>query len=131
LGESAGLSVGLFTVIEEFDDYLLCSGADTVTGKRYTQVAVAKPVLLQRTPFDGNGVDYGDIVVGYVFTEIGMRTASSDGLDDESQQITPDYFVDDRILAMRVGDSATGVTGADWTDLNCGGRAWAKVNDES
>ena len=52
-------------MLEEFDDYLTCEGYDPNTGKYFREVAVAKPYLLRKTPFDGESVTFGDMTVSY------------------------------------------------------------------
>ena len=152
-------------VRDECDDYLICncytddtiSSADASAFKSHPapfdgrDFAVAKPSILQRTPWDGQQVTYpgfssldgdGEIVVAYSYLDIGLRTASdvNGEIADERQRITPDYFVGDVICIARgriVSGDWTGITRSDsldeaaddspieWIDMNCGGRAWA------
>lgn len=101
-------------------------------------VYVAKPRLLQRTPFDNQTVLLRGVNVRYDYddSEKGKRTATASGATAEVQVITPPYFNGD-IIAARSG--ATGLTTVDsdvlgpddniglvvWTDTNEGGREWA------
>jgi len=130
--------IAFFTLVEEFDDYLVCEGFDPLAGEQIT-AAVAKPFLLQRSPFDGKSVDFNGLVVNYVYSEAGVRQASgqvSGTYVAETQAITPDYFVGDTVSVARVqigqGNDSTGYTDADglpieWADLNVGARTWAVV----
>lgn len=113
--------IEVFTVVEEYNDYLSCTNVGGGV------VNVAKPYMLRRSSFDGKTVDG----VSYSYTAANARTASADGEDDESQVITPDYFEDEKIIAVR---HSTGVYGANseikWEDLNTAGRCWAMELDD-
>lgn len=101
-------------------------------------VYIAKARLLQRTPFHEQTVTLRGLDVTYSYaTELGRRTASSPGLRDENQVVTPPYFSGDIITAK--GNLVTGYTTDDadvvseegelysvvWEDMNQGGRQWA------
>jgi hypothetical protein len=136
-----GPRVGLFQVLEGGInyDYILCAGFDPHTGKYLERVAVAKPFLLQRTPFDGETVTLRDMQVTYEYLgQEGLRIARAVIDDDEVeelQRITEDYFHTDILSVARSmlrRDSATGMTDdegreIEWVDLNFSGRAWAVV----
>lgn len=143
-----GARLGLFILLEEKYDYLLCKGYDPYTSTYLEQVAVAKPFLLQRTAFDGNSITFRDMTVSYAYSDtIGMRVSSSgEGEDEvtETQRITPDYFANDVLLVARTQfysevtgsvQDATGLLDENgdeivWVDLNFSGRAWAQTEDE-
>jgi len=143
------LRIGMFEILEdgEFDDYLLCKGYDPDTKKFLPEVKIAKPHLLQRTPFHGETVTLRDMEVSYEYQEqIGLRlaqvTASEEDGDtlQEFQRITEDYYKGDILQAIRARRSRSvdntewpneeGVM-FEWVDLNASGRAWAvtKEND--
>lgn len=95
----------MFTVLEEKGDYLLCEGRNPETGKELNNIAVAKPYLLQQTPWDGRTVEVDGNSVTYQYTEIGKRraTATIDGEEVvEIQKITEDYREGGVIVAERV-----------------------------
>ena len=102
-------------------DVLICREWDGTT-EGAIDVNVALPYLLQRTPFDGNTRNG----VTYTYTNNFTRTAS-DGSTVETQRITPDYVVDDEIVAVAVGTVLGGFNEitSDWIDANLDGRAWA------
>ena len=145
--EKKEFRLGLYHIVEERHDYLICQGWNPNakgTSAQYTPSAfqtinVAKPSLLQRTPWNGQPVD---LIVGgvatavtftYPLTVVGMRIATA-GEVTEIQRITMDYFVGDTITAVEVrknsavdgGDTLT-ETGSrlTWVDLNFSGRCWA------
>jgi hypothetical protein len=126
---------GFFTILEEgiFPDYLLCSGIDPTTGEEYESIAVAKPYMLQRSPWQNREVDYpSGINVKYYYYSNGTRRRVVDrdeDEDDEYQIITPDYFAGDVLTVVRAQmpeQTSTGEGEAiEWMDLNTGARVWA------
>lgn len=128
-----GARFALFQVDEEKDDYLLCRRyrhGETPAESAAT-VAVAKPRLLQRTPFDGATIDYGTLQVAYEYLGANRRSATA-GDDQETQAITPSYFASDVLRAVY---GPTGVVdgegaGIVWEDTNAGARAWAVEPEE-
>lgn len=116
-GKSGGSPVLVLTLVAHNDDYLECVDADTNT------VYVAKCYELRRTPFDGETV--GGIT--YTYASASEREAT-DGVDTETQYITPEYLAGAEIYAIKVkGD--TGVSTSEpapilYIELNQG-RAWA------
>lgn len=93
------------------DDTLTCSLSDE-------EITVNKPYALQKTPFDGESIEYdnGD-TVSYSYDTYRRREATLGG-DSEYQVITPDYWVDEEILITKISNS--------YYDLNQAGRQWAK-----
>jgi hypothetical protein len=112
----------LFSVIEEFDDFLLCNpfwynfGETPVPVQVYdpnlphsgpfvltdARVCVAKPSILQKTMWNGQSVTMNYIAVVYTYTGIGVRKASGviGGVaHTETQYITPSYYPGDIITA--------------------------------
>ena len=65
------------------DDYLICYRWDG-TEEDDTEIEVAKPFLLRRTPFDGASRDG----ISYTYTATDARTATN-GSDTEDQVIVP------------------------------------------
>ncbi len=116
-GKSGGAPVLVLTLVAEFDDYLECQ--DSLLNTIY----VAKPYELRKTPFDGETIGG----VTYTYTSSSEREAT-DGVDTETQFVTPNYRVDAEIFAVKV-QGETGVETAEpapieYIELNQG-RAWA------
>ena len=122
------------TVKELKDDYLICEGRDPATRVPLMDVPVAKPYLLQKTPWDGKRQVVDGKQVQYTYEDNGTREAKAT-IDDEevteTQKITPDYFVGDVISVERISalkplqvttDSGDPVV---LLDQNTGGRTWA------
>ncbi len=96
-------------------------------------VSIAKPRVLQSTPFDGKTVEYPDVKVTYVYdpANIGRRKAQvyDQSQPEDTEKITPPYYVGD-IITVRKG--STGLLDDSnkeivLVDVNEAGRAWAKV----
>lgn len=99
---AAAASVKTAIVVEEFGDYL-----ETSIGR------VSKPWLLRQSPFENEAFNG----VTYAYSSVNERSAT-DGVDTETQQITPSYVVGEQLLTL------AGV------DLNTAGRCWAAVEEE-
>ena len=112
-------------------------GEDSLTCKNYSSVAgadsgssftVAKPFLLQQTPFNGQTITYvdgDDITYTKDATNPTYKRNHDDGSDSADFVITPNYYVGEVLLIMRVPTLAGGVV-CDW--MECGmGRYWARV----
>ena len=106
-------AVQVLTLSSADNDHLSCSDGST------TPLLVAKPYLLQRTPFDGS--TYNGVV--YTYSAQGTRSAVTTSAT-ETQTITPDYVSGDTIYAIRV-ESVTGSTAATTYLEIDQGRAWA------
>jgi hypothetical protein len=150
--EKQEFRVGTFRVIEEKDDYLICRGFDPNAKVPFSQITpaaertikVAKPPLLQRTPWDLQEVSIHGITYNYEYSddEFGVRTVrwtDESGNDQElEQKIDTPYFTDDLIMAEEVsmnpvvsgmeiyGTKAKDENGAllTWVDKNASGRHW-------
>lgn len=130
---------GLFEIREERDDYLLCVGYNPHGGQGFglnEVIAIAKPYLLLKTPWDGRTVEVEGIRVSYEYTDVGVRKASGrvDGeLVEETQKITESYTPGDIITAVRMvrgqhdnyGYAAEDNQPLEFVDQNMSGRAWA------
>ena len=120
-----------FRVQSVENDYLVCRpyhAANESLGD--TDVNVAKPYELRRTPFHAQTIAYpGAQSITYTYASQREREAD-DGTDTETQVMIPDYWDDDEILAVRNIAGGTGVTVSEvalvWEDLNTAGRMWAK-----
>lgn len=117
-GKSGGSPVLLLTLVTHEDDYLVCEDADA------NEYLVAKPYELQRTPFDGQTIDG----VTYAYASETEREAD-DGVDTETQFITPNYRTGGTIYAVRVqgGAGVDGPTSGEvlqYIEIDQG-RAWA------
>lgn len=85
---------------------------------------IALPYLLRKTPFDGNTRNG----VTYEYLNNGLRDAELQADSyTERQTIVPLYVQNDIVYCQDIGEGVTGVTGADYIDLNLDGRAWALV----
>jgi len=154
---NTGVAVGRFRVKSVEGDYIVCR---FIEGEHEgtVDVKIAKPFLLQKTPFDGvsrSGVTYtytDDATTGIhtidVFGTDGnqqrIATLDSDTTDKEFQVIVPRYraavtggYEGDIIVAMRGmqgGPAAVVDPGysyaqrIDWLDLNVDGRTWCEDN---
>ena len=123
-----GSIVRQFRVKSVGNDHITCRTWDGTT-EGDTDVKVAKPYLLRRTPFDGETRD--GITCTY---SSACERQASDGVDTEDQVIVDSYIADDIIYAIRVIVGGTDTTVSDedimWLDLNVDGRYWAKVYAE-
>lgn len=138
------LELGMFTIQENGikDDYLLCGGFDPKAKKFYYDLPVAKPRLLQKTPFDRQTFERdGRVFTLYYPAGPGWRVrVEGTALQSDvahAEKIDEDYFVGDVIVAARTsyeGQSheEDGVIPRtedglliDWMDLNVGARRWA------
>ena len=108
----------------DFPDHLVCRTWDGTT-EGDTDVLVAKPYLLRRTPFDGH--ERGGATI--VFTSMKTRTLTLDG-DTEDQVVIPPYLLNDEINAALGIVDGTGVEHLGepvrYLDLNVDGREWMK-----
>lgn len=118
-GKSGGSPVIVLELVTHNDDYLVCQDADLNTYN------VAKPFELRRSSFDTLTVEG----VTYTYTSASEREAT-DGVDTETQFITPAYRVGAEIYALKVRPN-TGVQTTDsppedilYLEMNQG-RAWA------
>ena len=103
--------LGTFRVVEERDDYLICRGYDPNASKKWpTKVLVAKPWVLQRTPWDGKTVTLGGKSVNFTYkleTQSGrgrlkrIARATVPEAIEEIQRITMDYVKNDLITATQ------------------------------
>ena len=109
------------------DDYLVCRTWDGTT-EGDTDVNVAKPWLLQKTPHDG--ISRGGFTPGNYTANSVYRTVTRDSdSSTELQIVIPVWRTDDEIYA----DQPTGKTGItvsgeelEWMDTNRDSRKWAE-----
>ena len=109
------------------DDFLICrTWNGTTLGP--TDIKVAKPYMLRKTPFDGET----RAGITYTYTSVGTRTAD-DQTETEDQVIVPSYLANDEIIAILGTKGGTNTTDGEedpkkinWLDLNVDARAWAK-----
>lgn len=128
-----------FRLKEVFGDYLRCREFDGTT-EGGTDILVAKPYKLRRTPFDGAGHEVtfkresnGQVqTIGYRYANdpnhpVGFCTRTATVTQNgqaEFQVIIPRFILGDVIFASQA-ENGTGVAVAEWQDINCDGRAWA------
>ena len=114
-------------IVTIHDDYLACTVYDERRQLAGGNVKVAKPWMLRRTPFDGIAIVYPNgQTITYTYVDDRERDAD-DGATNETQVMTPDYYVGEVIDAF---EKMTGVllpdgTYAIWQDRNTCGRFWA------
>lgn len=86
------------------------------------EISVAKPYGIRQTPFDGQTISYDDgTSLSYSYSTQRKRTATdTSDSSTEEQVVTPDYFVDDEIQAMRMNTGLQDTSGNDimWVDMN-------------
>lgn len=141
--------LGHYRILEERDDYLLCTGYDPNAKWPFSEVTpsafktgvlmkVAKPPELQRTSFDGQTVTVGGVDYTYTYSddEFGVRKAqwtNGSGTQREVQRIDLPYRVGDLLIAVEIrkNSAVDGMEVADeagarltWIDLNASGRHW-------
>lgn len=140
-----------FIIVEEFEDYLKCVsfgfgveplehdpelGETTLEdGSRGTEIYVAKPRLLQQTPYLSLApADENDIGYTYVYTGINSRvTTNADGVSFPESIVDP-YLPGSIIFAYysNTGYNVELSDGAEyavmWTDLNIDARKWSSNN---
>jgi hypothetical protein len=131
-GSVAGSSVYFrWAVVEAvYADYLECKLYNPVAGSTSgATFAVAKPFLLQQTPFDGETITYidGESV-----------TYTADGTDPEYKRnhdngimaadfvVTPNWFIGEQIIIMQMPVLVNG-TLYNWVELAMG-RYWAEAS---
>jgi hypothetical protein len=142
------LVLGLYSVVEERDDYLVVKGYDPNNrfhedGKIRTGY-IAKPELLVKSRWDGEtqAIDGIDVSYAYNPNVLGERTAKgvvNNEVVEEVQKITPGYFPGDIIMAVKTArPESSGVSykteqgqTLDWVDMNVSGRAWAVETESS
>jgi hypothetical protein len=151
--EKKDFRLGQYRVLEERDDYLLCTGFDPNAKNPFSEVTpsafrtgsllkIAKPPALQRTIWEAAPVTINGIAYTYTYSdsEFGVRTVTwtdpDDGDLEEEQRIEPPYTLSeglDIIIAAQIRKSAA-VDGMEvedeegtrlrWIDLNVSGRHW-------
>jgi len=130
--ESAAIST--FRLVRVENDYLVCHAWD-FTSEGSEEVVVAKDYEFRVTGWHGQTVRYRseltggviDVSYSYSSTDGGVtRVATSAGITETQAIRTP--FVNGRsvIVAVKLNTN-TGVSGAEWIDLNTSGRSWAKI----
>ena len=116
-------------IVSVQEDYLTCKNYGTVTGDSSgSNFLVAKPFLLQQTPFDGQTITYIDgdeITYTADATDPEYKRNHDDGSDSADFVITPNYFIGEPIFILRIPTLA-GSTTTDWVELGMG-RYWARV----
>ncbi len=132
-GAGGGVRQMIITAIH--DDYLACRDWDG-QAEGETDVEVARPWELQRTPWDGESHTIDGVIYSYTYADAESRVKSADG-QDEDQVIVPPYFVGAVIQAAALisGHAASHgddpVTLVRLIDTNNAARAWAQVDQEA
>ena len=150
--------IGLFTLLEESYDYLVCEGYEPSEKRRYQEVYIAKPFLLRRQPFDKRMVKLRDMTVYYEYQpQVGLRKAygvpadngsvsalfnkegehTSDyaaidkGEDDEDEIVEWQRITEDYVVGDTIAAIRARIQSADHTGIaNSGGAAigWVDLN---
>ncbi len=132
-----GSMITAFEVISVGDDALTCARVASIDEDGWPvavevaeeaeeeTVAVMKPWILRRTPFDGEEVDG----ITYTYTSATEREATddpeADPPDAEEQIVTPVYLVR---TGERAGELVYAVESLEgWVDINHAGRCWAAI----
>jgi len=96
--------VAILGVLEVRKDYLICEGLNPYTEKWMERVAVAKPYLLQVTPFDGKSIELEDgSIISYQYdpdegysTRVVTTTDTNGNLVSEiTETLSREYFLQD------------------------------------
>ena len=93
--------VALLEVLEEHNDYLVCQGLNPYTEEWMDRVLVAKPYLLQITPFDGKTIELANSTVTYDYDDSDKNTRTATTVDNndeetsETQTLRVPYFIQD------------------------------------
>jgi len=110
-----------FTIIAIYDNYIAGRWGEEYNRTYY----IAKPYLLRRESYDG--LTIGGVT--YTYQDVGERLAEDavGSEDDETQIITPDYYVGEKLLcgSFYHADLKFGNSPIEWIDINVGGRCWA------
>lgn len=120
-GKGGGSPLHIFYFVLDQGDYLVCEDSASPAN----EFLVAKPYELRRTPFDGQTV----AGVDYTYVSNSERDAD-DGVDQETQFITPDYVSGHEIYAIKpqggtgVTDDSSPAQAVEYLEVNQG-RAWA------
>jgi hypothetical protein len=124
-------TVNQFKVQEVLDDTLRCrTWLGTALGT--TDITIAKPYKLRRTPFDAQTVVIDADSILYTYQSGTRRTATVVGTTStEKQVIVPRYLVGDIIYACEVEDTINVTGTVTQIDLNVDGRAWARKEDQN
>lgn len=155
--EKKDFRLGQYRVLEERDDYLLCTGYDPNAKNPFSEVTpsafrtgpllkIAKPPALQRTVWEATTVTIDGVNYTYEYdnAEFGLRTVTGDDGSEEEQRIDPPYVlasgIGDIIVAVQIRKNAA-VDGMEvqdeegtrlrWIDLNVSGRHWKGPGGES
>lgn len=117
-----------YSIVSIDKDHLVCnpwSARNDNTGT--SEINIAKPYHLQRTPHDGQERAYPDITLTYTYVSDNERTAT-DGTDTESQFITEAYYVEDKIQAIKMQTNViVSSVAVNFIDINFAGRVWASL----
>ena len=118
--KQVGFTLNQYKIVSAQDDYLICT---KVGDPANTQLKIAKPYLLRKNPFATSG--WNGLTFNY--TSAQARTANSGAT--ENQVIVPAYVAGDIIFATIPpgGTGVTSISGIVLMDINCDGRAWAKL----
>lgn len=118
---AAAGAVEIMSLVSVHADHLVCQRSDG------SEVNVAKPPALQRTPFDGTGAD--EFGLSYVYQSDTVRTVTKAGSPFNGiEEIRKRYVVGGIIYASQpTGGTRVVVGSADvtWKDDNDDARAWA------
>ena len=116
-------------IISVSEDYLVCKAYNVIAGTTAgDNFNVAKPYLLQQYPFNGESITYIDgetITYTKDATDPEYKRNHNNGTTSADFIITPNYFVGEQILIMKVPTYING-TIYNWVELAMG-RYWAEA----
>ena len=142
--------VAMMQVLSVQDDYLICRGYDPEARLFLNLVAVGKPLLLQKTPWDGKTYSISGEDVTFTYEDDDTRTLDYSGGDTVRQTMSYPYFVGELLGTAKpvttLGNTAGTLVGDNcvltdataqilydssgnpiaWLDLNVGGRGWVE-----
>jgi hypothetical protein len=127
-----------FVVLQELDDVLVCTPFQQPINPAQTaqvpqiysaslgiggvaQVYVAKPYLLQKTPWNGRTATFNGVTGLLTYTGLSVRDFAG-----VTQQVAPSYAIGEVILAVRATSGYLDAQGnpSQWMDSNAAGRVW-------
>lgn len=116
------------------NDYFVCREFDG-TSEGEDDVNVAKAWELRRTPFHNQTFSViipaypgspGTVQIGYAYQTATYRIATI-ATATEHQIVLETYIPNTTVIFASQAENGTGVSDAEWIDLNLGGHAWARV----
>lgn len=123
------LSARMFKVVELAEDIIICHTWDGAE-EGEDDIAVARPYLLRKTPFDGQS--RGDF--SFVYEREDKRVSTNLEDETEDQILVDSYDEGEVIFALNGIQGGTDLLDdneevVQWVDMNFDGRYWAQDDD--